>query len=106
MAAKQHVLEIVISDGTHGADAHVAGDENATDGVARLQRLLPAWSGLGADHGAGATAAGYGHSHGLKFGRERGQNVFSETGEIQRSFDGDHAGDGERVGTDGGTLGR
>src|ERR1700735_5622557 len=100
MAAKQHVLEVVKSDGTHGADAHVASDENAADGIAGLQRCLPAWSWLGAGHGAGAAAAGYRHPHLLKLRGESGQNVFRKTREIERGLDGNHAGDWERAGTD------
>ena len=92
MAAEQHVLAVVIGDRAHGADAHVAGDQNAAHGVAGLQGMLPAGHGLGMVMVLPAPPPATVMPICWKIGREFAQNVFVETGEVQRRLDGNHAG--------------
>ena len=62
VAEGKDVGAVVIGDGTHAGDAHVAGDEGEGDGIAGEEGVLPTGGGLGFAQRAGS-AAGDGGDH-------------------------------------------
>ena len=92
MPEGEHAVAIVIGDRAQAGDAHIARDQHAGHGIARLKRVLPAGDGLGAvERGAGAALDGTE----TELPEERPElleNGGIEAGESQGRVDGRHQG--------------
>src|SRR5690242_21723751 len=87
MPEREHALAVVIGDRAERGDAEIAVHQNRRDAVARVQRLLPAWSGLRGMRRRTADSLDGMQPELLEHGSEVAEGVARNTGECERRID-------------------